>query len=64
MLYLKSPKSTCRPVLCFSMQGNRAREFRLVLSGEVEVFRRSLEGRSLELCRVGSGGICLVSTSS
>ena len=46
------------------MQGNRAREFPLVLSGEVEVFRRSLEGRSLELCRVGSGGICLVSTSS
>ncbi|MGB4118331.1 MAG: Crp/Fnr family transcriptional regulator [Polaromonas sp.] len=36
----------------------------LLLDGEVQVSRRSIEGRSLELYRVQPGELCLVSSSS
>lgn len=37
--------------------------FPLVLSGEVKVMRRSGDGRSLELYRIGPGELCLVSSA-
>lgn len=37
--------------------------FPLVLNGEVAVSRRSADGRSLELYRVGTGELCLVSSA-
>lgn len=37
--------------------------FPLVLEGEVRVSKRSSEGRSLELYRVGPGDLCLVSSA-
>ena len=39
------------------------RGFPLVLDGEVRVSRRSADGRSLELYRVGPGELCLVSSA-
>ncbi|MEZ5651773.1 MAG: Crp/Fnr family transcriptional regulator [Burkholderiaceae bacterium] len=38
--------------------------FPIVFDGEVRVTRRSADGRSLELYRVGAGEICLVSAAS
>lgn len=43
--------------------GQPCRGFPMLLSGEVQVSRRSGEGRSLELYRVVPGEICLVSSA-
>ena len=44
--------------------GEPCRGFPLVLRGEIQVYRESAQGRRLELYRVGTGDICLVSTAS
>lgn len=44
-------------------EGSPCRGFPLVLEGEIKVARGSPQGRSLELYRVNSGDICVVSTS-
>lgn len=59
---LGAPVEVAAGTVLFTQQQD-CRGFPLVLDGEVRVSKRSAEGRSLELYRVGPGDLCLVSSA-
>ncbi len=60
---LGTPLEVSAGAVLFTQQQQQCLGFPLVLAGEVRVSKRSPQGRTLELYRLGPGDLCLVSSA-